>query len=220
MTEIGYKLAIIFIPGIVGRFLLARFMFFRDRDKFYFTIHAFLLGIASYVLLDIFTGIYSYVVNWDNPIFFSTTATVIDLTTKQTINISKILWATILSIFIAGGLSCLERKGFIMALAQRLGATSRFAEPDVWGYIHNSPWIQENQWAIIRDRNNDIMYQGLIKAFSDPTEARELFLLNVNIYKNTTAELMYHVNALYLTLEPQSIEIEYLPTIEENENGE
>ncbi len=53
-----------------------------------------------------------------------------------------------------------------------------------------------------------ILYQGDLVLASDLALAPELLLEEVTVYKNSTGQELYSVNALYLSLEPDRIEIE------------
>ena len=90
-------------------------------------------------------------------------------------------------------------------LFQKLKITKKFGEQDVWGFLMNSP---STEWITVRDTENNIMYDGWVKAFSDNSKEAELLLESVSVYKNDTGEHLYDVDAQYLSLNRDKISIE------------
>jgi hypothetical protein len=53
------------------------------------------------------------------------------------------------------------------------------------------------------------MYQGWIQACSDPPEKDELFLRDVKVFTNSTAQELYSVPGLYFPRKRENITIEF-----------
>jgi len=64
------------------------------------------------------------------------------------------------------------------------------------------------------------MYDGWVKAFSDGSENAELLLGDVIVYQNSTRECLYEVEAIYLSLERDNIEIEFRESANEVKQSE
>ena len=64
-------------------------------------------------------------------------------------------------------------------------------------------------WVVVRDIENDLAYEGWIHAFSVGNERDELFLRDVKVFTNKTAEELYAVPALYLPKNRESLTIEW-----------
>jgi hypothetical protein len=208
VSVFAYKLAIIFIPGIMGRFLLGRLLFIRDADKFYFTLTAFLFGVVSYVAFDLF----AFAVT-SKAVLFSVTNDVFDFTDVRPISVSVIIGVTGVSLLLSAIWAFFEKKRLLAFFFQKLGVTNRIPEPDIWSYLLKGPEVNKNRWIIVRDRKYDLSYRGYLSAFSDLSAEPELLLSEVTVYKNSTGRLLYTVNALYLSIEPERIEIECLPNL-------
>jgi hypothetical protein len=68
--------------------------------------------------------------------------------------------------------------------ARFVRVSQKFGDIDVWSYVMNSN-IQP--WVVVRDRDQDVMYDGWIAAFSDTIDTSELFLRDVKVFRNGKA---------------------------------
>lgn len=219
MDPFIYKLVIIFIPGIVGRFLLGRLLFIKENDKFYFTLTAFLFGVFSYAIFDL-------VILARNALFnapageapFYVTAAIFDAAKINPINLPILMFVTFISLLLSIAWATLEKKRCLTRMFQKIGVTNRFPESDIWNHLFNSPELYTNPWVIVRDRENDLAYQGKLKLFSDTSTVPELLLQEVIVFENSTGAQQNSVNALYLALEHGRIEIECLPSLDATES--
>lgn len=207
MNTFLYGIAILFTPGILARVLLGKLLFYKHDEKFYFVMHAFLLGIFSYMFLFIFqSGIHLFC---DNFVVFDVQAIIINPDVRNNPSIFKIIfYATLMSLLIVSMLSFVEKNKYISRFFLKCKITSRFSEPDVWSYLLNWNEFSVNPWVTIRDKKNDLAYQGAVISFSDTYTSPELLLENVMVYNNSTSAFLYEVNVLYLNLTPGEIEIE------------
>lgn len=208
-----YKVAIIFIPGIIARMILDKLLFYKHKDKFYFAVHSFLLGIAAYILLYFFYEILWHCNNKDNSFDIAKIILNVDVTGADFVK--NVVLSTVSSLIIVAFLAYIETNKFIIKLFTLLKVTRRFHEPDVWSYLFNSDQMYNNSWVTVRDLKNDLMYQGAVRAFSDTFSAAELLLEDVKVYSNTTGTELYDVPVLYLTFSPKDIVIECLPQIKQ-----
>lgn len=70
----------------------------------------------------------------------------------------------------------------------------------------------DTKWITVRDSENNIMYDGFVRAFSDNSKETELLLEDVSVYKNDSGEHLYDTNVLYLSLNRGKISIEIRST--------
>lgn len=110
-----------------------------------------------------------------------------------------------ISVILGCVIAVMSRFKLLNRAARRIGITKKFGELDVWGYMLN---MEEVVWVTVRDHNNDLIYDGWVQAFSDDSKDAELLLRDVSIYKNSTAERLYQVGALYLSRNREAISIE------------
>lgn len=90
---------------------------------------------------------------------------------------------------------------------QRIGATRRFGEEDVWEYTLNSS-MPAVEYVHFRDFENQFVYCGWVGAFSESEKLREIVLRNVKAYDFEGVE-RFETPLLYLARKPESIHIEF-----------
>ncbi|HDR5278537.1 TPA: hypothetical protein QCS28_005949 [Bacillus thuringiensis] len=172
-----------------------------------FLLYSFILGLASYFILYIIISINNFLVilrglipSWKVSFLNS----LIDK--KADINIKEVVIATLIAIILALLISALINHRLLHKFAKKLKISKRFGQLDVWSYVLDSPDID---WVIIRDLENDLMYQGWIEAFSDTYDTNELFIRDVKVYKNSTAEELYFMQGIYITKDKTNLIMEF-----------
>jgi hypothetical protein len=50
-----------------------------------------------------------------------------------------------------------------------------------------------NHWVVIRDIQNDLMYQGWVESFSDGLDNNEILLRDVKVFRNSDQDFLYPV---------------------------
>ena len=202
------QLALLFFPGIIARIILGRLLFYKNDSAFYFILHSFVFGVFSYIILYLLKFLLSEIgiIHIDNVyevIFIST----IDKTKR--IDIFEVFYATLISIPFSLIMSYIETRKYISKISRYIKISTRFSEPDVWGYTLNSDILTNNEWVTLRDKKYNLMYLGKVRAFSDSFKEAEILLEDVQVFKNDTGEELYHVDALYLAIEASNIEIQF-----------
>jgi len=202
------QLALLFFPGIIARILLGRLLFYKNDSAFYFILHSFVLGIISYIVLYMIRFLLNKIgAICINNIYEITFISIIDR--KNGIDIFEVFYATAISIPLAIIISYIETKKYLNNIARYAKISARFSEPDVWGYVLNSETLNYIEWVTLRDKKNNLIYQGKVRAFSDSFKEAEILLEDVLVFNNDTGEKLYHVDALYLTLETSNIEMQF-----------
>ena len=199
ISEFAFNLLLIFFPGIICTYMVDIFTNHKERTQFQFTINAFLLGFGSYLL-------YAAIVYLCAPDKINSINFLHALSEgKAKISIKEIAQVCVVSFVLAVAIIVINTHKLHFRLFQFLNITKKFGEQDVWGLLMNSP---KTDWVTVRDNENNIMYDGSVKAFSDNSKEAELLLENVSIYKNDTGSHLYDVDAQYLSLNRDKISIE------------
>ena len=133
------------------------------------------------------------------------------LTTSKPLNFKEIAVVSIYSIFIGYFCAAFINYKILFRFARFIKVSKKISDSNIWDYIMNSP--KATEWVIIRDSNNDIMYEGWIEAFSDPTRRDEVFLRDVKIFKNSTGLFLYEMPAVYLSKNRDDLVFEF-PSLE------
>jgi hypothetical protein len=95
----------------------------------------------------------------------------------------------------------------INRFGQKVKATTRFGDEDVWEFINRSPDFKNN-WITVRDHKLRLNYSCWIEAFSDSGKERELLLREVKVYSDETCAELYSVDTLYLSRKSDEITLE------------
>jgi hypothetical protein len=198
ISEFTLRLALLFLPGLISFLIVDRFTVhneFRSRD---WLVLPFLLGFFCYLL---HYGICQI------PSFGLKCSFVQMLTDKDAqFEFDQIVFVAVLAIPIGLFLSFLINHNVLFRLSRWLGITRKHGRIDVWSFIMNS---KEPQWIVVRDTQNDILYDGWVAAFSDGTERDELLICDVKVYVNSSGEYMYDTPGLYLPTRRENLTIEF-----------
>lgn len=199
ISEFAFNLLLIFFPGIICAYMVDMFTNHKERTQFQFVINAFLLGFGSYLL-------YAAIVYLCSPDKINSINFLHALSEgKVKISVKEILQVCAVAFFLGVAIIVINTHKLHFRLFQALNITNKFGEQDVWGLLMNSP---ATEWVTVRDNENNIMYDGWVKAFSDNSKEAELLLEDVSVYKNDTGTHLYDVDAQYLSLDRDKISIE------------
>lgn len=202
MSHFAFNIILIFFPGIICAFLVDMFTNHKERTQFQFVLNSFILGVASYVIFAFFA--FCIFKDYDiNAVSFLRNSSNKD--SQIVPNINEIFIVTIIAIFLSILITKTVNKKWHFKIAQGIKITQKFAEQDVWGFLFNS---EKTEWVTVRDIDNDIMYDGNVRAFSDNSKDAELLLEEVIVYKNSSGEKLYEVDVQYLSLDRKNISIE------------
>ncbi len=95
----------------------------------------------------------------------------------------------------------------VTRLLNSIGVTNHIADQDIWEFMFNSddPKIK---FAHIRDYENELIYAGYVRAYSERSDIRELAMYDVYVFDQKGNEL-YSTPYLYLSRLPSSITLEF-----------
>ena len=213
-SEFTFKIVLLFLPGIIAFTIIDKLTAHKEIKLHRMLLNSLMLGcvcyFAYYLMLIIIEKIPWF--SFDLECLFVKTLT----DNSVQLDIKEIVITTVLSVPIGFIFSGLINYKVLYRVAHRVKASKKFGDVDVWSYIMNS---EVPEWVIIRDIKNDLMYEGWIQVFSDNTEKDELFLRDVKVYKNSTAEELYETPGLYLPRERECLTVEF-PSLEFSEYKE
>jgi hypothetical protein len=94
-------------------------------------------------------------------------------------------------------------------VGQKIGATTRFGDEDIWDFTFRSPAVR-GQWVTVRDHKLKLNYFCWVQAFSDTGKDRELLLREIDVYNDETGECLYKTDVMYLSRKSDELTIEAL----------
>lgn len=195
------QIALIFLPGIIWAGLDARFVAKKAYSPFETAINSFLFGVVCYVATFLAYGIVGKPFDVFDQI--AANGQGIDFRT----GIDEILVSTGLSLVLALAWIYASEYKILVRILQRLGATQKFGDEDVWDYVFNSnkPIVE---YVYYRDFEKKLVYSGWVAAFSETDKLRELFLRDVEVY-DFDGKLIFDSPHLYVSGKPDAMLIEF-----------
>jgi hypothetical protein len=124
---------------------------------------------------------------------------------KRAIDISEILLASSIGIFLGVSASFVHKRNLAMRFCQCIGATKRFGDEDVWDFFLGSP--DTDRWLFVRDHKIDLVYFGAIRQYSESEQDRELVIEDVSVH-SAEGELLYECKAIYVSRDRHDLTIE------------
>lgn len=125
--------------------------------------------------------------------------------TRSEVSFVEIFFVSIVAILLAFGFSVAINRKWLFDIAKYLRITRKFGDPDVWAFAFNT---KEVSWATVRDLENNLMFAGYVRAYSDVEENAELFLSDVIVYNEKTGAELYRADRMYLSREKTALTIE------------
>jgi hypothetical protein len=201
-SEFTLKIILLFLPGIVSFLIVDKLTNHKEFKLYQILIYSLLFGFFCYYFYYLLIIVWKIL--FKGEIYFSFFNALIDK--ESVLDFKEIAYVTMLSIFVGFISTAFINYKILNKFARKFKITKKFSDIDVWSYLMNS---ENTEWVVIRDIKNDLMYEGWIKAFSDSTEKDELFLQDVKVYKNSTAEELYMIPGLYLPVKRENLVIEF-----------
>jgi len=207
ISELTIRILLLFFPGIICTLIVDSMTVHRERNTFVFVVHSFVFGLSCYLIfyfakyvldqIPYITGFIDPKVNFLDAL----------LNTKVPIDYFELIKTTIyVAIPFALFISWLLNDKVFHRFAQRLRVTRKFGEIGVWEYVFGQ---QNIGWVWVRDIKNDLVFQGLLKAFSDSADDNELLLIDVTVFRNSTGDKLYKVDGLYIARDRNEMTIEF-----------
>lgn len=214
MNQTIIAVAIIMLPGIISSVICDKIIIHHPKwDYFKFSLYSFVLGIATYILLQIILFVFD--------IFFSTLFSLENISWSRLIvwnfifdcnsklSLFEVFQATSLSMPVAFFASwCVHFKFFTKA-AQILKISNKYGDENLFSFYLNA---KEIDWVYIRDIENNLTYEGQVLSFSENDNIQEIVLSNVTIYSYKDSVKYYSVPSIYLCKKIGSMIIEAVPS--------
>ena len=207
------RIILLFVPGIIALKIIGKLTYYKDKNIFTFIIDSMLLGFCCYFTYYIFVKLMAH---FGNDFQFTFIEALISAKVK--LEMKEILYATIASIFVGVFLSYMINYKVFIKIAHLLHCSHKHGDIDILHYILNSK-SENSNWVVVRDEQNDFMYEGWLTLCSEMDERDEIFLVDVKVYRNSTAEYCFKTPALYLPMERNSLIIEFPLLKEEKGKG-
>jgi hypothetical protein len=118
---------------------------------------------------------------------------------KLPLDFAEVFYTCLIAIPLGIIASYLYTHKTINKIGQKIGATTRFGDEDVWDFFHRSPDVRGN-WITVRDHKMNLYYFCWIQSFSDSGKERELLLRDVDVFDNENGKHLYKIDVMYIGL--------------------
>jgi len=209
LTDLSVKLLLLFFPGIVCYLTVDALTVHRERKLHEIFLLSFVYGLLSYLVYAVLKAPFGITISAETGFALDApkVAFLESLTEEQVaINVAEVGIVTVLSLAIGVGVSFALNRYWFHDLARWAGITKKFGQPSVWSFALNA---NEVRWATVRDLENNLVFQGYIRAFSDVEDPAELLLTQVCVYNETTGELLYEADHMYLARDKSNLTVEF-----------
>ena len=108
-------------------------------------------------------------------------------------------------------------KKWLTRLLQRIGATKRYGDEDIWEFMFNSD-RPEVEYVHVRDFDKKLAYAGWVESWSESDRQRELVLKDV-IVSDFDGNQLFKTPRVYLARKADNLDIEFPYGVEEKPDG-
>jgi hypothetical protein len=199
-------LNLIFIgtPGVVCYFVVSKLLGRVGRGSLEVVTLIFMYAMLSYAS-------YAYAGRIAALFGLSSTAAELALASPSamTIRTVDVAGASFASVVLAYAFAFGYRHNAINRIGQKIKATNRAGDEDVWHFFHNSssePWSSE--WIVVRDHKVGLQYFGAVSHWSESGEDRELFMIQVSVFQNSDGTKLYDCDHMYICRNKDDLTIE------------
>lgn len=206
ITTLTFRLLLLFFPGIVCTLLYETLTTGDARKPFKFLLLSFVLGMSCYATLFVLEYLWLIISDWT----FSAAPDLEFLTSlagdRPTIPFVETLWATLLAFPASLLLTFVHKHKLLYRLARIMQISRKHGDLGIWDFAFTSDMPE---WVVVRDTENDLAYDGWVRAFSDTVENNELLLQDVRVCEDSSGKELYTCGAVYLSFEGRSAIIEF-----------
>ncbi len=196
-----FRVIFLALPGIITILLFRKLRgkpIQKDWEDF---IEIWFYSVLSYAICGLVIEVYNWKTGSSHKL--KITDTLFD--EKAPFSWKQIAAASATSVILAVIASYLSANRVINKLGLKINVTDRYDDADVWECFNE---INRNRWVIVRDNKLNLAYYGWIKFYSDSEKVRELVLNSVTTYSNSTWEVLYESETLYISREKSDLTIE------------
>lgn len=208
ITQLTIKLIILLIPGIYSTLIIENLTVHKKWSNFKFIIYSILLGCFSYLTLQTILHLCAFIIWMQmggdfNPPIITFWKSLFD--EKTSINGKEVIETCILSTFLAFFVAFIVSRKYLHKISQYLKISTKYGDENLFSFFLNS---KDVSWIHIRDKNKQLIYEGLVSVHSETDYACELVLEDVKIYDYENSNFIYAIDSLYLRFPITELSIE------------
>lgn len=195
--DITFRVIFLFLHGIIASTMIQKLTTKKPPHQIEFFMSSLLYGSISYLILFVIFSFINYIGKlFSHNLNLSLTFFDSIFSDGTKLVYSEIIYASIIAFCFSFFIVFTINNDWIYKFANKLKISNQTGTVSVWKSVFNKG---EVNWIVVRDYLNDIMYEGYTNQISDDNEVREFFIRDVDVYKNSTGEFFYNVDAIYIS---------------------
>lgn len=220
MSELTLKLIIILIPGALAVFIYNRLTTHKEWSPFIFTANAVLLGFFSYLCLQLFVNIPTFITNITGKgasVPYKLLQTFNLITDSKAIPYREVFYSCIFSIVLAYFTSYMNQRRWVNRIAQYLNVSWKYGDENLYSHFLEA---HDTHIVYVRNPKQNLTYRGHVRSFSETETVSEIVLTNVTVYRYEDSEILYDLEKIYLSFSKPDLIIEQSKTIDYEDPGD
>ena len=211
MNEAVITIAVILFPGFLATLIVENFLNYSPKwSSFKFGIHAFILGVMSYMALQMIVWIIGFIPTRIE--FLPELAGNLDIWTFASdrdgkIDIAEVFAAVVFAPIVGVITTKLANDRNWFGLKKATGSV-KYGNENLFSFFLAAKNLG---YVYIRDYELDIMYEGTVASFSENDDIQEIVLENVRVFRNHDSELLETLPSIYISKSAGKFIIEDAP---------
>ena len=214
MNEAFVTIFVILFPGIISALILENYLNHSPKwSPFKFIVHAFILGVASYVILQIIiwvVGLFPQKVT-----FLPALTGTLDVWTFASersgrIDVAEVFAAMFFAPIVGAYVTRLANERSWFGLKE-ITRSSKYGNENLFSYFLAADNLG---YVYVRDYVNDVMYEGEVVSFSENDAIQEIVLNDVRVFRSHDGLLLENLPSIYISKPAGSFIIEDAPDVE------
>lgn len=203
MSEFTLYMMLIFLPGIIAYKVFDELTEHKEHKVHEVIIYAFLFGCLSYLTYFIIFKIIFYMTGYTVAFYFPET-----LKDPKKASYGEIVKVSCIAFVVGFGITWFDTYKILHRIARWTRISKKFGEVDAFTFLLNSN-LREKVWIIVRDKEDNLAFFGWVHTYSAGDEHNELFLVDVDVFDNTTGEKLMDSPGIFLSKPKEKYIIEF-----------
>jgi hypothetical protein len=204
LTDFTLKLILLLIPGTICSLIIETVALHKKFSQFRLIINTILLSILTLAFLQfLYWGFQLFHVCRPNFQFTSLDTWELFFDKNQSINPLELFLCIPIAIvtgFLVG--SAIQFK-LVNKLAQKLHLSNKFGDDSL--FMH---FLSNQVWVYVRDKKKGLTYYGIVNAYAEDEQSKEIVLRRVIVYEYATSTELYQLSHIYLKFNEDDLTIE------------
>lgn len=199
------KLIILVIPGALGAIIIERLTVHkRQWSPFKFVVNSILVGLIAYLVNELVVGFVNWFASPGNSLSHLSIWDDLINPKSSAIPYAEVMFACLTGIALGFLITKGDTNKWLNWVAQWLNLSHKYGDENLFSYY----LYDLNEYVYVRCKRQGFTYMGLVRAFSETEEIKELVLKDVTVYDYETSSPLYELKELYVSLLKDDVVIE------------